>query len=112
MMALLWLLLSKLMRFKATPNFLRCGSAGSSLQRASALNTFSSNSTRKRHPPRTSRECSRLSRRADDVTYFAQIRGGGLDLVKWKLPHSHDQTMNEATTDERRYTGSAGSAAR
>ena len=48
----------------------------------------------------------------DDVTYFAQIRGGGLDLVKWKLPHSHDQTINEATTDERRYTGSAGSAAR
>ena len=48
----------------------------------------------------------------DDVTYFAQIRGGGLDLVKWKLPHSHDQTMNEATTNERRYTGSAGSAAR
>jgi hypothetical protein len=26
--------------------------------------------------------------------------------------HSHDQTMNEATTDERRYTGGAGSAAR
>ena len=48
----------------------------------------------------------------DDVTYFAQIRGGGLDLVKWKLPHTHDQTMKEATTDERRYTGSAGSAAR
>jgi hypothetical protein len=48
----------------------------------------------------------------DDVTYFAQIRGGGLDLVKWKLPHTHDQTMNEATTDEQRYTGSPRSAAR
>jgi hypothetical protein len=48
----------------------------------------------------------------DNLTYFAQIRGGGLDLVKWKLPHNHDQTMNEATTDERRYTGSTGSAAR
>ena len=46
----------------------------------------------------------------DDVTFLAHIRGGGLDLIQWKLPSDHEPDLSEATY-VRRYTGGAGSAA-
>jgi hypothetical protein len=46
----------------------------------------------------------------DDVTFSSHIRGGGLDLIQWKLPSDHEPDLSEATY-VKRYTGSAGSAA-
>jgi hypothetical protein len=35
----------------------------------------------------------------DDVTFFAHICGGGLDLVNWNYQEPSNQTLNEATYD-------------
>jgi hypothetical protein len=40
----------------------------------------------------------------DDVTFLSHIRGGGLDLVQWQLPHDHEPDLSEAVY-VRRHTG-------
>ena len=36
----------------------------------------------------------------DDVPYFSLIRGGGLDLVKWQLPHDHKPPYEATMSDD------------